>query len=68
MARCEMCGKRDLLAAHHCWECGQTHWRGDCAGPNFNDPLRWCWCGITPQWLDMPNWRDNPLPPINSSP
>ena len=58
MARCEMCGKRDRLTAHHCWECGQTHWRDGCASAHFNDPLRWCWCGITPHWQDIPHWRD----------
>jgi len=58
MARCEMCGKRDRLAPHHCWDCGQTHWRDDCASTYFNDPLRWCWCGFTPHWQDIPNWRD----------
>ena len=45
MSRCEICGKRDRDYAHHCWDCGRTHWRDECPSTAFNDALRWCWCG-----------------------
>lgn len=56
MGRCELCGKRDRDYAHHCWDCGQAHWRDECRSAQFNDALRWCWCGHHEAALPPARW------------